>query len=222
MTTMIGMDTEQVSDLARGLLADADRMDGVAGHLRGVVGQLSNHSWSGRDCADFAVGWQRVHDPALCALATKLRELGRLALVEVAEQERASGVGATLASTFPVAGVIGAAGAAGIPPGVSASTPAGVGASTPAGVSVSPLAREQTIPATPGNRHDRDLLAMATAVYPGFNLNEAGGRYRELTGEELRRLGISEQMLRDDQTGFAARIYRGDDGGTVLSFRGAR
>ena len=138
------------------------------------------------------------------------------------EQERASGVGATLASTFPVAGVIGAAGAAGIPPGVSASTPAGVGASTPAGVSVSPLAREQTIPATPGNRHDRDLLAMATAVYPGFNLNEAGGRYRELTGEELRRLGISEQMLRDDQTGFAARIYRGDDGGTVLSFRGAR
>jgi len=38
MTTMVGMDTEVVTGLAHDLLADADRMDGVAVHLRGVVG----------------------------------------------------------------------------------------------------------------------------------------------------------------------------------------
>lgn len=190
MTTMVGMDTEVVTDLAHGLLADADRMDDVAGQLRMVVDDLSSRSWSGSDCTDFSVSWQRVHDPALVALATRLRELGRLALVEVAEQERASGVTA------------------------------------PSPVAVSSI-RSRVVPtaatglSAPGSSEDRDLLALATAVYPGGSLAGAAGRFRELTGDELRGLGVADQMLRDDATGFAARIYRSEDGRTVLSFRGS-
>ncbi len=190
MTTMVGMDTEVVTDLAHGLLADADRMDDVAGQLRTVVGDLSTRSWSGSDCSDFSMSWQRVHDPALVALATRLRELGRLALVEVVEQERASGVAAP-----------------------------GRGAVSTIPSPVVPTAATGLL--SPGSSEDRDLLALATAVYPGGSLAGADGRFRELTGDELRGLGISEQMLRDDGTGFAARIYRSEDGRTVLSFRGS-
>ena len=82
MSTLVGMDTEVVVDLAHDLLADADRMDDVATRLRGVVRDLSTRSWSGRDSADFCATWEQAHDPALVALATKLRELGRQALVE--------------------------------------------------------------------------------------------------------------------------------------------
>ena len=185
MTTLVGMDTEVVTDLAHGLLADADRMDDVAARLRGVVGDLSARSWSGRDCADFCDTWQQAHDPALVALATRLRELGRQALVEAADQDRVSGVAATGSSAVATA--------------------------------PSPYAAANPV----GGQHDRDLLALATGVYPGGDVTQAGGRYRQVSGEELTRLGITDSMLRDDRTGFAAKVYRGEDGGYVLSFRGS-
>ena len=34
-------------------------------------------------------------------------------------------------------------------------------------------------------------------------------------------MGVTDAMLRDDRTGFAAKVYRGADGSTVLSFRGS-
>lgn len=185
MSTLVGMDTEVVTDLAHGLLADADRMDDVAARLRGVIEDLSARSWRGTDSAEFCGTWRQAHDTALVALATRLRELGRQALVEAADQDRVSGVSAT-----------------GSAPVVAASSPyAAVGAV--------------------GGRHDRDLLAMAAGTYPGGDIAAAGGRFRELGSAELQRLGITDAMLRDDRTGFAAKVYRGADGSTVLAFRGS-
>lgn len=192
MSTLVGMDTEVVVDLAHGLIADADRMDDVAARLRGVVQDLSTRSWSGRDSADFCATWQQAHDPALVALASRLRELGRQALLEAADQDRVSGVG-------------GATGA-----GVGTG-PDPTGVDAPGANSVGAV----------GGRQDRDLLALATGVYPGGNIDEAGGRYRQLGADELQRMGITEAMLRDERTGFAASVYRGTDGSTVLSFRGS-
>ena len=210
MTTMVGMDTELVTDLAHGLLAAADRMDGVARQLRGVLGELSSRAWWGRDCVEFSETWQQAHDPALVALATRLRELGHQALVEVAEQERASGVTSTTSG-----GLLSA------PPstltGTQSSTP-GVGVPT----ATTPLGTPTPVGTlAPGNRPDRDLLELATAVYPDGRLTDAASRYRELTADELRQLGVTERMLVDERTGFAARIYRAEDGRTVLSFRGS-
>lgn len=187
MSTLVGMDTEVVVDLAHGLIADADRMDGVAAGLRGTVGDLAARSWRGTDSIDFCDTWQHVHDPALVALAARLRELGKQALVEAADQERVSGSGAA----------------------------------TTGAVAVQPSQPPAVVDTGVGSRHDRDLLALATGVYPGGTIAEAGGRYREVGREELARMGITDAMLRDERTGFAARVYRGADGSTVLSFRGS-
>ena len=187
MTTLVGMDTELVTDLAHGLLADADRMDDVAARLRSVVDDLSARAWWGRDCADFSATWQQAHDPALVALAARLRELGRQALVEAADQDRVSGV---------------------------VGTPSG---SAPAAVTSSPYAAVGPV----GGQRDRDLLALATGVYAGGDIAAARGRFRELGRDELQRLGITAAMLRDERTGFAAQVYRGEDGRTVLAFRGS-
>ena len=189
MSTLVGMDTEVVTELAHGLLSDADRMDEVASRLRGTIGDLSTRAWRGSDSAQFCDTWQQAHDPALVALATRLRELGRQALVEAADQDRVSGSGTSAAT----------------------------------GVEMAPVAAAAMYPVgTPvGGQRDRDLLAMATGVYPGGNISEAGGRYRELSRDELQRLGITPAMLRDDRTGFAASVYRGEDGRTVLAFRGS-
>lgn len=185
MSTLVGMDTEVVTDLAHGLLADADRMDDVSTRLRGVIEDLSARSWRGTDSAEFCAIWQQAHDPALVALATRLRELGRQALLEAADQDRVSGVSA-----------------AGSAPVVAGSSPY---------AAVSPV----------GGRYDRDLLALANGTYPGANIAEAGGRFRELGRDELQRLGITDAMLRDDATGFSATVHRGADGSTVLAFRGS-
>ncbi|PUA81238.1 WXG100 family type VII secretion target [Nocardioides currus] len=179
------MDTEVVGDLARDLLADADRMDDVAARLRGTVDDLAMRSWRGADSTGFCDTWRHVHDPALVALATRLRELGRQAMQEAADQDRVSGSGGATAA--------------------------------PVAVASSPYAASSPI----GGQHDRDLLALAIGAYPGGTVAEAGGRYRALGRDELQRLGITEQMLRDDRTGFAATVYRGTDGSTVLSFRGS-
>lgn len=193
MSTLVGMDTEVVTELAHALLSDADRMDDVAARLRGTVGDLSARAWRGSDSAHFCDTWQQAHDPALVALAARLRELGRQALVEAADQDRVSGSGA------------GGAGGS-VPEAPTSTTP--VAATYPDGTPV-------------GGQRDRDLLAMATGVYPGGNIGEASGRYRELSRDELQRLGITPAMLRDDRTGFAASVYQGEDGRTVLAFRGS-
>ena len=86
--------------------------------LRGVVSDLSTRSWSGRDSADFCATWEQAHDPALVALATKLRELGRQALVEAADQDRVSG-----ASSGSAVGVV--AGTSTIPSSYAADSPVG-------------------------------------------------------------------------------------------------
>lgn len=187
MSTLVGMDTEVVTELAHGLLSDADRMDEVATRLRGTVGDLATRAWRGSDSAHFCDTWQQAHDPALVALATRLRELGRQALVEAADQDRISGSGT----------------------------------STATGAEMAPVAAMYPVGTPVGGQRDRDLLAMATGVYPGGNITEAGGRYRELRSDELQRLGITPAMLRDDRTGFAASVYRGEDGRTVLAFRGS-
>ena len=62
---------------------------------------------------------------------------------------------------------------------------------------------------------------MSTGVYEGGDVSQTGGRYRELSRDELQRMGVADAMLRDDRTGFAAKVYRGADGSTVLSFRGS-
>jgi uncharacterized protein YukE len=150
MSTLVGMDTEVVTELAHALLSDADRMDDVAARLRGTVGDLSARAWRGSDSAHFCDTWQQAHDPALVALAARLRELGRQALVEAADQDRVSGIGGS--GTAPT--------------------------------SAAPVAAMYADGTPVGGQRDRDLLAMATGVYPGGNISEAA-----------RKLGLHRQSL---------------------------
>jgi hypothetical protein len=82
-----GMDLQQVRSLAASFSKAATQLDGAATQLDG---DLSRAGWKGPDAAKFRTDWTASHRAALHRTATSLREVSKLLLKQVDQQQDAS------------------------------------------------------------------------------------------------------------------------------------
>jgi len=87
MANQVGMETEQVRQLARQLDGRADEIERM---LRSTTARLSGLPWVGADRERFLNTWNSTHAAKLHAVAKGLRDAAERARFNAAEQDRVS------------------------------------------------------------------------------------------------------------------------------------
>lgn len=111
-----GMDVRQLRGIASQLDAHARALDGIAGLLGLLAGELSQH-WQGPAAARFHQEWGAQHRQALHAAAQALTSMHATVVANITQQESASAAGPGLGATLLHWGDVGltAAGLMGFP-----------------------------------------------------------------------------------------------------------
>jgi uncharacterized protein YukE len=87
MTGMIGMDVNEVRQLAMQLHAKADEIENIAGQL---TSRLAGTDWRGSDATRFRSEWDHNYRSQLGQVAAALRTAGDQAKRDAMQQEQAS------------------------------------------------------------------------------------------------------------------------------------
>lgn len=90
MAGFVGMDVEQVRDLARQLNDKATQIDDLTSQL---TSKLSGTEWKGADADRFRDEWTSNHQPALMRVAEALRDAGQKANSNADAQDQVSNNG---------------------------------------------------------------------------------------------------------------------------------
>jgi surface antigen/uncharacterized protein YukE len=94
MDTFIGLDVDAVKQLGTDLKAQASTLDRVSSSVDGLVNHLMQ-IWQGHDALEFHDWWTKQHRPHLQSASQAISGLGQSAHNNAAEQDQASGGGAT-------------------------------------------------------------------------------------------------------------------------------
>jgi WXG100 family type VII secretion target len=87
---IVGMDVEQVQNLAGQLHSQAEAIQSVINAIDSIVSQLES-AWQGNDARQFADWWNSQHKPALRNAMEAVDGLHQSALNNATEQSTASG-----------------------------------------------------------------------------------------------------------------------------------
>jgi uncharacterized protein YukE len=87
MSNVLGMDPQQVRQLAVSLNAKADEIDTI---MQTLTSSLDNVQWIGTDATTFRNDWQSTHRNQLQQVANALRDAATVATNNATQQETAS------------------------------------------------------------------------------------------------------------------------------------
>lgn len=87
MAGFVGMDIEQVRQLAQVFSSEADKIEAT---ISAISPQVEGAEWKGTDAEQFKGDWQSIHVPALKNVATALRDAQTRATTNADQQEQVS------------------------------------------------------------------------------------------------------------------------------------
>ncbi len=200
MASAVGMNLDEVNDLANRMEAAATDLQRIEKSLSTLVGQ-STGTWKGADAQRFCSTWDQALRPALHKCWIRLFEAVESARKNAQEQSQASAAQAS-------------------------DSRMGDRRSSHLGIDFEGrLSYEER----PGDirrgkyGRDRDMLDLANAAYWDEEEGHFGTPPRgwsEVSSEELRRLGFDPDLLGEYGSPFSARVYRSIDGDYVVAYEG--
>lgn len=194
---MIGADLEDLQRLANEFQKAADRLRSDADQVGPLLMQTP---WHGPDRENFAGAWMNELSPKLRSVADELARAAQTVTTNRDDQERTSD-GSSDGGTRPGAGS-----------GSGGSGGASGGAQSDPKHSLTPEQQQA--------QWKKEHAELADASYRGEKGKNLPPGWTEVKGDELKKLGLSQELLGMDGDGFNASVFRNAEGKYVLAFAG--
>lgn len=192
------MNTDEIHRSIGALSASRQSLENSLKILDGSTARLQAE-WRGADRNRWHDSWQVAQRPQLVALVTYLLDTERVLRAQLEEQKVASSASASTAPWEP--------------------RDSDSRLKVPSKEEAQNLERHHS---DAGRALDRakDMALLSKAAYGHADSLPPPG-YREVTRQELIRLGLDPNTFSSTATGFGAKLFQADDGSYVLAFRGS-